>query len=96
MIKDFMRPVSMYQALNLETPSGHEGFVIRARRLRFGLSQEAFAKLAGVDRGRLSRIEHGHAKMSPLFRTKLFQAFNKLEMSGHGKTQLPTRIRRRV
>lgn len=77
--KELMRPVSTHQAMRLRDPRGREGFALRMRRLNFRQTQAAFARLAEVSRSQLSRIEHGHHPMSPLFRVKVELAFRILE-----------------
>jgi DNA-binding XRE family transcriptional regulator len=80
MVREMNRPVSLYQALNLRTPRGQEGFRIRTQRLGYGKTQRAFAELAQVNRSQLSRIEHGQLEMSPYFRARIELAFKKLSI----------------
>ncbi len=92
-VKEMKRPVSLHQALGFHTPAGQEGFDIRLRRLAFGHSQTRFANVAEVNRGQLSRVEHGRITMSPYFRARVELAFKKLEGNGNRNAQLPKRLR---
>lgn len=51
------------------------GRVVRELRKERGLSQEAFADLAGIDRGYMGNIERGNSNVTL---TKLFQIANAL------------------
>lgn len=42
------------------------GAVVRARRLEFGVSQEALAHATGIDRSHMGRIERGERNLSVL------------------------------
>jgi len=42
------------------------GAVVRARRLKQGLSQEALADLTGIDRSHMGRIERGERNVTIL------------------------------
>ena len=93
LFKDLARPVSLHQALGFTTPRSQEGFELRMRRLKFGQTQTAFATLARVNRGQLSRIEHGRLMMSASTRSKIEFAFGILRAQNNRSAQLPTGIR---
>lgn len=54
------------------------GRVIRELRKERGLSQEAFADLAGIDRGYMGNIERGNSNVTL---SKLFQMSNALKVT---------------
>ena len=54
------------------------GRVIRELRKERGLSQEAFADLAGIDRGYMGNIERGKSNVTL---TKVFQISNALNVT---------------
>ncbi|MBS1961324.1 MAG: helix-turn-helix domain-containing protein [Bdellovibrionales bacterium] len=72
---DLGRPVSLHQALGSRSEAESEGLNIRLRRLTLRMTQSEFARRAGISRGQLSRIEHGHVKIEALTRSKIAFAF---------------------
>src|SRR5690606_32880532 len=73
--RNMERPVSLRQALRIGEPRHNEGFEIRMRRLKFGLTQLQFAKHCELSRTHLSRIEHGHIHIRPETRVRIERAF---------------------
>jgi DNA-binding XRE family transcriptional regulator len=58
--QDYWRGISLAQAPTLASDNGKLGVIIRIRRLALGLTQAELARLAGLTRTHLSRIERGH------------------------------------
>lgn len=59
--------------------SGHLaaiGAAVRARRLAFGVSQEALAHTTGIDRSHMGRIERGERNLSLLNLIKIAAALD--------------------
>lgn len=52
-------PFSLLQAPTIATPLGRLGFIVRAKRLTLGLTQDELARLARLRRTHLSRVERG-------------------------------------
>jgi transcriptional regulator with XRE-family HTH domain len=76
--RDMDRRVSLHQALDLDTNAETQGFEIRLKRLHFGLTQEDFAKLSGISRVQISRLERGRMEMTPRTRIAVYEAFREL------------------
>ncbi|PFH20626.1 helix-turn-helix domain-containing protein [Burkholderia sp. JKS000303] len=52
------------------------GAAVRARRLEFGVSQEALALLTGIDRSHMGRIERGQRNLTILNLIRIAGALN--------------------
>jgi DNA-binding XRE family transcriptional regulator len=61
--RDLERGVKLRQAVRTRTSEQKLGFEIRMRRLKIGLSQQALAASAGINRSHLSQIERGQCRV---------------------------------
>ncbi|MCA8434537.1 helix-turn-helix domain-containing protein [Burkholderia seminalis] len=52
------------------------GAAVRARRLEFGVSQEALALVTGIDRSHMGRIERGQRNLTILNLIRIADALN--------------------
>lgn len=69
--REMNRTVSLHQALDVDSDARAEGLQIRLLRLSFRLSQAEFARLCGLSRSHLSRIERGRTNSEALTRAKI-------------------------
>ncbi|MEW6055769.1 MAG: helix-turn-helix transcriptional regulator [Bdellovibrionota bacterium] len=61
-VRDFTREISFHQAPNLKTRLGVLGLGLRIKRQQLELTQKQFAKLTGITRSHLCRIERGQCR----------------------------------
>ena len=61
-LKEEERGTSLRQACDVSTPHGRTGYEIRMKRLELGITQAGLARLSGLERTHISRIEKGHMK----------------------------------
>jgi DNA-binding XRE family transcriptional regulator len=78
-INEFIRPASMVQALELSNEAQKRGALIRLRRLKVGLTQQEFAKHAGISGNHLSKIEKGSFNIREKTSYRIEKAFESLE-----------------
>ncbi len=91
MIRQMGRPISLHQALVLNSSASAEGLNVRMQRLSLHLSQAVLAELCGITRPHLSKIERGKVQLRAITRAKLDFGF-RLARSRLTKTQLPTAV----
>ncbi len=81
--QEHLRPVSLKQALGVETDLKKLGAIIRLRRTSLQISQSELSDHTGLSRVHISRIEHGHHEAQPKNLIKIIDVLNQIEWANN-------------